>query len=266
MRSFLPPLALLVLGQPMAAQITAGEVPNGMSALDLDIDLTLSTPFTIDSASLELDCDDFMDAWAVLVSGMPAVDAPNTALLQFVDTDIEVCMDMASGWQQRPKYYAFGEPLACSGSFNWQSASSFVLGDFGGFSAIGPIAMDSVYIAYRRDALVGWMLLSFDVQGGLTPVRLQVHQVLPICPSTTTIAELDQPIMILTPNPSNGEAIRVHSSAPLQRIDVLDATGKVLATYNGNARTLAAPGSAGAYVVRFLHSDGSRSATRLFRH
>ncbi|MBK8499388.1 MAG: T9SS type A sorting domain-containing protein [Flavobacteriales bacterium] len=263
----LPFAALLFLSAPTSAQLHAGEVPNGSNALDLNIDIVLNTSFTSDSASLELDCDDSMDAWAVLVQGAPPIDAPNVAMLHFVDDDLEVCMEFAPNpFQQRPQYYAFDQLLDCAGDFDWQSTDQLVLGDFGGFTAIGPITIDSLYIAYRRGAQVGWMLLSIDVLGNL-PVRLQVHQVLPICPGTMSVASYEgSPTVALFPNPSNGQPVRVESPDALHNIEVLDATGRSVAQYSGAVRTIAAPEIAGTYFVRATHADGRRSVTHLVRY
>lgn len=168
-------------------------------------------------------------------------------------------------FQQRPKYYAFDQLLDCAGDFDWQSTDQLVLGDFGGFTAIGPITIDSLYIAYRRGAQVGWMLLSFDVLGNL-PVRLQVHQVLPICPGAMSVIERAAPSVALFPNPSNGQPVRLEIADALRSIELLDAAGRILASYNGTVRTIAAPDGAGTYLVRATHADGRRSTTRLVRY
>lgn len=239
------------------AQLLAGEVPDGISAYDVNLSITLTIPFTADSSSLEFDCDDFHDAKAVLYRGAPEVDGPNIALLRFVDDDIEVCADMATGFQQRPKYHAFGEPLDCAGGFGWQAVDRIVLGDFGGFTAIGPVAITNQYIAYRRGAQTGWILLSFEVQGGLNSVNMQVHQLLPLCPGAMSVADgATASVISLFPNPSNSGPIRVESADALRSIDVLDATGRIVAQYGGAIRWIASPGNAGTYVVRATHSDG----------
>ena len=140
-------------------------------------------------------------------------------------------------------------------------------GDFGGFTAIGPMSMDSMYIAYRRDTQVGWMLLSFDVNGSVAPVRLQIHQVLPICPAFTSVPSHElAPGVGLHPNPTNGQAIQVEHTGVLQSIEVLDATGRRVAQYAGTVRTIAVPEIAGAYLVRVIDAEGLRSITRLVRY
>ncbi len=266
MRTTLLPLAALLLSGQANAQLNAGEVPAGMTALDLNIDIALTTNFSTDSASVEFDCDDFPDAWAMLFRGMPAIDAPNSAMLHFVDTDIEVCLDLFTGYQQRPAYYNEGNPLVCSDGFTWQSAAQVYLGDLGTFTAIGPAVVDSMYIAYRRGAAMGWIELSFDINDD-NEINLQVHRVLSLCGNTTSISPNDlSTVVSLFPNPSSGEPVRVQSADALRSIDVLDATGRTIAHYNGTARTIAAPEVAGSYLVRFLHVDGRRSTTRLVRY
>ncbi len=257
MRSTLLPLSALLFCTQANAQLNAGEVPNGMTTLDLNIDIALTTNFTADSAALELDCDDSFDAWAQLFRGMPAIDAPNSAMLQFIDTDIEVCLDLFAGFQQRPAYYNEGNPLSCSDGYTWQSAAQVFLGDLGSFTAIGPAVIDSLYIAYRRGTQLGWILLSFDINDD-AEINLQVHSVLPLCPVIMSVEEGAFSATInLYPNPSNGEAINVKSADTLRSIDVLDATGRTVAQYNGTVRTIPAPEVAGAYLVRFLHAEDS---------
>lgn len=261
MRSLLLPLALVVLCKPLAAQLTAGGVPPGGTVLQTNINLALSVPNTTDSASLELDCDDFLDAWAVLHRDMPEVDGTNWAALHFVDDDIEVCVDLLSGFSQRPKYHLFGEPLDCGANFSWQPVGQLYLGDYGGFVMTGPFAIDNQYIAYRRNGQVGWIKLSFELDQ--STIALHVPELLPLCPITVGIDE--QPGaggFTLFPNPGNGREIHVMAETPLEQIEVFDATGRTLARYAGTARTIPAPVSPGTYLVRATQADGQRSTLR----
>jgi hypothetical protein len=263
MRSTLLSLAALLISVQMNAQLNAGEVPAGMTALDLNIDIALTTNFSADSASVEFDCDDLPDAWAVLFRGMPAIDAPNSAMLRFVDTDIEVCLDLFTGFQQRPAYYNEGNTLSCSDGYTWQSAAQVYLGDLGTFMASGPASIDSLYIAYRRGTTLGWIQLSFDINDD-AEINLQVHRVLSLCGNTTSSSPNELPAAVsLFPNPSHGETVRVQSAGALRSIDVLDAMGRTIALYNGTPSTIAAPQVAGAYLLRVLHVDGRRSVSRM---
>lgn len=255
-------LSLLLLLMPLRAQLTAGEVPDGSIMYEVNIDLSLDLAFTSDTADLELDCDDFMDVRAVLLRGAPEIDAPHVASLLFVDDDIEVCMDMAPAFQQRPKYHAFGEVMDCSGDFDWQIADQLVLGDLGGFMGIGPWTIDSMYIAFRRGSETGWILLSFDL-AGTDELHLQVHRLLPICQGPAGVTEDEPPTWVnLYPNPGTGGMIRVESARPLRQLELLDASGRVIAQYVGNVRMIAAPETAGSYLVRATFTDGRRSVSR----
>ena len=63
--------------------------------------------------------NDAADLWAILMRGEPAVDAQNDALLRVVDPSTELCTDAAlNNW--RPQYYGDGQPLACTGAFDWR--------------------------------------------------------------------------------------------------------------------------------------------------
>jgi len=262
----LPIIALTLLSIPASAQLTAGEVPDGQYAYNVLGDIALTANFTADSVMLEFDCDDAFDGWAILRRGFPAVDAPNSAELRFYGSGTEVCADMASGSQQRPQYYTHGQALECSGGFNWQPTDHLTLGDFGGFSAIGPSAVDSVYIAFRQGGVVGWIRLSFDLTGD-SGITLNVHRILSICGGTNAITDHEQlePVALF-PNPGNGEPVRVRSADALRAIELLDATGRCVARYNGNVRAFPPPEVAGTYLVRALHADGQRSTVRWVRY
>lgn len=261
MRSLLLPLALVILCKPLAAQLTAGGVPPGGTVLQTNINLALSVPNTTDSASLELDCDDAPDAWAVLHRDMPEVDGTNWAALHVVDDDIEVCVDLLSGFSQRPKYHLFGEPLDCGANFSWQPVSELYLGDYGGFLMTGPFGIEDQYIAYRRNSQVGWIKLSFQLD--ISTIALHVPELLPLCPITVGIWEGTGPDgFSLFPNPGNGTVIHVAAMAPLDRIEVFDATGRLLERHAGAVRTIPAPAMPGTYLVRATQTDGQRSTLR----
>lgn len=257
---------LLLASVPAAAQLMAGEVPDGLSAIDMDLTITLTQPETSDSIALEFDCDDFQDAWVILHRGAPEVDAPNSVHLRFLDDDVEVCTSLTPPTQLRPKYHAFGEPLDCAGNFDWQINDELVLGDYGGFFTAGPITIDSPYMGYRRGTETGWILLSFDLQG-IPAVSLSVHSLLSICPGPTWVDEVTSATgIMLYPNPGNGEHIRVESADVIRSIDVLDATGRVIAHYEGILPSIPAPSNAGTYLVRATYSNGQRSTQRWVRY
>lgn len=261
----LPLFALPLMMGTARAQVYAGQVPDGMGTIDLNIDMMLAKAFTVDSASLELDCDDFNDARAVLFRGVPEVDGTSYALLHWVDDDIEVCMDMETGWQQRPHYYAYGEPLDCGSGFAWQLTSELVLGDYGGWVAIGPLTMDSAYIAYRRGTQVGWIGISFNLSGNPN-VSLRIDEVLPLCPVTTGIATHEAGTLLLSPNPVEAGPIRIGNTEAPRAVEVIDATGRVIARYTGPVNTIPSPGETGAYLVRAVFADGQRYSARFVRY
>ena len=258
------PFTLLMLCDPVAAHLTAGGVPPGGTVLQTGINLALSTPNTTDSASLELDCDDAVDAWVVLHRDMPEVDGTNWAALHFADDDIEICVDLLAGFSQRPKYHPFGEPLDCGANFSWQPVSELFLGDYGGFVMTGPFVIDSQYIAYRRNGQVAWIKLSFQLDA--STITLHVPVLLPLCPITVGVDErttVDG--FTLFPNPGIGAVINVTSAAQLEQIEVFDATGRSVARHAGTPRAIPAPASPGTYLVRATLADGSRSTLRWVR-
>jgi hypothetical protein len=266
MTTKLLPITALLFYSQTNAQITAGEVPPGQSAYNTPVDLGLTTIFTTDSGSLEFDCDDALDGWARLVRGYPAVDGPNSAELDFYVNDIEVCLDMASGSQQRPRYYTFGEPMECTGDHAWQDGDRVLLGDMGGFGAIGPVTLDSLYIAYRQDGITGWLLLSFDLTDD-DEVDLQVHSVLSVCGGSTYIPQMEAPLAVtLFPNPSDGGMVNVQHAGDLRSIAVLDATGRTIAQYPGAVRMIEPPEVPGTYLLRVFDIDGRTSTAPLVRY
>ena len=248
---------------PLKAQLLAGQVPDGLNAMVLDQTLSLSQAFSADSIALEFDCDDSQDAWVVLYRGAPEVDGPNSAVIHFLDDDVEVCASLAPPIQVRPKYHVLGDALDCAGDFDWQISDELMLGDFGGFIATGPISIDSMYVGYKRGSQTGWMLLSFDLQGE-PAVTLTAHRLLPICPGATSVDVVPPGSGIsMHPNPGNGEYIRVESATPLISIELLDATGRSLSQHDGTVRIIPSPTAAGTYFVRALLADGRISLLRL---
>jgi hypothetical protein len=200
---------------------------------------------------------------AVLVRGEPAIDAPNVARLERLDPDLELCKDLAT--YERPQYHPYGQALDCTGAFTWQSDSINVLGDFGTFTAIGPVVIDTLYVAYRKGGTqVGWVQVSFILNNSLS-VSLQIHRVLEYCNSTGT-GELADGTTMLVPNPTDGTEIRVEGPGELRSITVFDATGREVFRHRGTQRTLPAPDHAGSYVVRFEHLDGHWTTARLLRY
>lgn len=250
--ALLTPITLL-------AQLVAGTVPAGRTALDLNIDLQLNLPNTVDSADVELDCDDFPDLRAVLYRNDPLVDGTNLAVLRMIDDDLEFCMD-----PDRPSYHADGEPMECTGSYDWVTASDQVLGDFGGFFMIGPSQVDSLYMAYRKGAVQGWILVSFDLEV-LTGCRLQVHRVLSSCMATGIDGPASTSTALLQPNPTQGEEVRIQAPAGWQVMELADATGRVIARYGPATHRLPAPATPGVHLVRWRYADGTTIGGRLLR-
>ncbi|MBP7513208.1 MAG: hypothetical protein KA791_01595 [Flavobacteriales bacterium] len=253
-----------LIALPAQAQLLAGEVPDGATALDLDIHIELSTPFTADSVALEIDCDDFFDIMVTLIHGQPAIDAPNVALFRMIDDDLDLCADGVPD-QSRPQYYDFGQPMDCSGGFDWQADDITTLGDIGSFTAIGPMSIDSQYVAFRRGEELGWILLSFDLTGQAP--WLEVHRALSICGGSTPVpTTASGPTLALHPNPCDEQLIRVDGPEPWRQLELLDATGRPLAHFGAATRVIPAPEIAGTYFVRATDADGRCAMTRLVRY
>lgn len=266
MKTITLPFTALLVGAQVNAQITAGQEPAGQSAYDVLGAVALTTSFTSDSIGLELDCDDALDGWAILRRGYPGIDAPHYAELRFYDADMEVCMDTASGFQQRPRYYTFGQPLDCSGSFNWQDSVQHFIGDLGGWVPVGPEVVDSLYIAYRQAGVIGWILLSFDLTDD-AEIDMEVHRILSICGGSNSITQHAPPMpVILYPNPSAGQTVHVESTNAIQGVEVLDLSGRIIGGNAGTGSTIAAPHAAGTYLVRVIHADGRVAVLPLVRY
>lgn len=212
----------------------------------------------------EIDRDDFFDIMVTLIHGQPPVDAPNVARLRLIDDDLELCADGVP-FQSRPRYYEDGRPLDCSGGFDWQADGITTLGDFGSFTAIGPMIIDSQYVAFRRGEQTGWILLSFDLTGQAP--WLEVHRALSICGGPThVLSPASGPTLALHPDPSDGQPIRVECSLAVVRVELLDATGRPLAQFGAATRTIPAPEKAGTYFVRVTDAEGRSALARMVRY
>jgi hypothetical protein len=72
--------------------------------------------------------------------------------------------------------------------------------------------------------------------------------------------------IMLYPNPGNNGTIHIESADVLRSIEVLDATGRMVALYEGTLRTIPSPDIAGTYLVRATYADGQRSTQRWVRY
>lgn len=113
----------------------------------------------------------------------------------------------------------------------------------------------------------GWTRPSFNVIQ-LTigaSINLQVQEVLLPCKSIGIEAIEGQQQLAVYPNPITGNELQVIDGSDIQLIEVLDPSGKLIATYAGNVRTIRLPVDAGTYFIRAFHTDGSRSISRLVK-
>ena len=155
--------------------------------------------------------------------------------------------------------------MDCEPPFSYQGNISLVLGDHGGLLWTGPSSLDSMYIAFRRNDEYGWLLLSFQLTGN-PEVRVDVHEVLPLCQGPNSIREgLEGAGPLLFPNPTNGDPIRISDAGSIEALEVFDATGRPIARFTAPIRSMAAPGVPGTYFVRAEWSDGRTSTTKLVR-
>jgi hypothetical protein len=257
------PLLFSALPFIAQAQLHAGDVPAGSTAMEMDIAMDLPADHSSDEATIDLDCDGLADLKIVLVHGMPEADAPNYAVLRTLDTDLEICRK-GTGTSARPAYYLEGEELACTGNFDWRSTPTTVLGVYGTRGATGPFRADSMYIAFSNKDQVGWLELSFRLNSQVP--RLRVHRVLTWCNggAEAPLAPAGVELRVMN-SVTGGEPLRIINNEEFIAYELFDLAGKLVATRQAPATELEAPADPGTYIVHGVKADGQRAVAKIIR-
>lgn len=257
------PLLFSALPFIAQAQLHAGEVPSGATAIELGIAIDLPGSNTTDAATIDLDCDGFADLKVMLVHGMPEADAPNYAVLRTLYADMEICRK-GTGTSARPSYYLEGEELTCTGDFDWRSTPTTVLGVYGTRGATGPFRADSMYIAFSNKGQVGWLELSFRLNSQVP--RLRVHRVLTWCNAgaEAPLAPAGVELRVMN-NVTAGEPLRITNGQEFTAFEMYDLAGKLVLTRQAPATELEAPADPGTYIMHGVKADGQRAVAKVIR-
>jgi hypothetical protein len=232
-------LISFVLASPLLrAQITADSVPSGMFAVNPNLTLSVGPCMTLDSASLDINCDGNPDFAFLLFKGATAIDGANWAALRVLNDSFEICKDtvaMFTYWNH-PQYFNAGDPLVPNSNSVWANDDLYQFGDFGCMLCPGPSSQSNMYIAYRKTGQEGWMKITFNlVDGGScsAPITLTVNKVLSPC-LADGVEEHTEAGFALYPNPfgttATLNAARVISEGTLT---IYNATGQCVRRESG---------------------------------
>ena len=252
-------LILIVLFSSMStnAQISAGDIPLGMSAINPNVNISLLNNNTEDTVSFDLDCDGINDILAKLKRGITTIDIPNNAELHIINPALQFCKDTnAISYFSRPNYYNFGMILNCDSAFNWSSDSIMILGDVGTMTSTGPFSMTDIYVAYQLGTQLGWINLSFDLFE-ITPtpdITLDIHEVLSPC-TPSVINSNDNSIGFnVWPNPSKGGKLKIYCQEKIRSYAILDLTGKLIQADVNPLIYIQTPTVSGTYLI-FIQTE-----------
>lgn len=249
----------------LKAQMTAGYVSAGMSAVNPNINLIISVVGDTASAPFDVDCDGIDDFRIWFSKGETAVDGSNMIGLYLLNSDYQLCVDNSN--YPPVTFYTFGDTL-CNGSSQYNSGQFFMLACYGGFGCVTGPAADTIYFAYRNAVTLteGWAQFSFslnDAGSTTAPITCVLDRILASC--LLEIRNSENEIQFsLYPNPSNDGKVRFHSNLKIERIEILDVTGRIVSVENNPAIVLL-PDEKGLYLLRMRTSDGNYFTTEIVR-
>ncbi len=236
-------LLIFVFPYLSICQNFAGIVPNGMVVEDPNISLSNITPYTADTAYLDLDCDSINDLFFLLAKGSSNIDSPNSLDLVVLDTSISVCMkDYMSSLNNSVVLYEYGDLLDCTKTDTiWESCTSCLISYYGTLGAYTPGTVNEKYIAYQKNNQHGWIKISYDLNDfsapTLYPITLDVSEVAVGCPVVSNIESLPkEEIFTIYPNPSGTGIFRIKNDNYTHEfiVKVYNSLGEIIQPISGN--------------------------------
>ena len=239
----------------VTAQLTAGSVPSGMSAVDPNINLSVAIVAQDTSLAFDIDCDGANDMRVELYKGHVAVDGVSSASLYLTSDSFVICADTLTTSYPPVVYYNMTD-LINPFANQWRTDTLFVLGCYGGFICPGPFSANNLYVAYRKTLSnssyqVGWIKVTFDLndQGVTTyPITLSIPEILSFC-APTAIHKMPQSALRLYPNPSNGR-VQLHGGEGIKQVEIINQAGETVDIIKGNPGVISLPQQTGTYIVR----------------
>jgi hypothetical protein len=250
------------------AQVTAGSIPSGTSAIGVNLNLSRTISFTDTTGFLDLDCDGTPDVGLQLVMGMTAIDLPNGVLLKELHNAYTICTDTVSSYViVTPHNY--GDTL-CTGNHLWRADTSFGLGCYGTFVCYAPGVLTNQYIGYKKNSMseVGWIKISFDLM--FVPITLAVDTILVLCTATGIEDETGQGHFSISRNPTSGyftlliDVEEINSCS----VSIFDMTGRKVELHQnimpGQEFIFGETLKDGMYFVEII-SDSSKKVVKLIK-
>lgn len=224
------------------SQITAGEIPINTIVSNPNVNLSVNAAGQLSSGSIDVDCDSIVDLSIELYKGYTVIDDANSVKLKVANSLFEICDSTALGGFG-VNYYNYGDSLKCSDSVQWSNDSIYYMGSYGCMDCTGPFTINNLYIAFRKNDGVGipqmgWFKVSFnlnDLGNGSNFITLSITEVLSLC-NTNNVPKIELNSVLLSPNPTSNGIIRLNYNGDIHKLELIDITGQLLATYN-NKRT-----------------------------
>jgi len=246
----------LVLGTGYSsAQVTAGSVRFGTSAINSNIHLLAAGNERDTATVLDLDCDGINDVRLYLYNGNLEVDGRNEARLILLNDSFSVCTD--TGQAGLIALYNAGDTL-CTGAHQWSADTNITLGCYGGFTMICYQQYSTVdkYIAYIKKSTqqIGWIKASFNLMADT--LALSVKELLVLCKPEAVSEPDDAAHFNLSPNPSPDGKVKITRGERISWIEVFNCYGQVVKTFHGYSNEIVLPDQGGIYIVRLFYDSG----------
>jgi hypothetical protein len=254
----------------VAAQLPAGSVPSGMSAVDPNVNLSVAVVAQDTSISFDIDCDGANDMRVELYKGHVAVDGVSSAYLYLINDSFAISADTVAISYPSVAYFNVTDIINPFVN-QWRTDNQIVLGCYGGFVCQGPASANGLYIAYRKTLSnsthqIGWIKITFNlIDQGVpnSPITLSIPELLTFC-DPTAIDKLSQSAYHLYPNPSI-DYIQLQGAIGVKQIQIFNLLGERVEVINGNPGVITLPLQTGIYIIRVINENGFSWEEKILR-
>jgi len=251
--------------QMVFAQDTIGYIPPGTSIVHNIFDLGISEPIKDTLAFLDIDGDGTQDIQIWLHIGNPKIDDPLAASFIILNNSFSFCTSINQMY--RTYLYNLGDTICASGQ-QWGTAIYYTVACY---PALGCI-MDSItdqYLAFKKIATdeIGWMRVSAFIRyyPGPNSVSFTISELLALYEGTGINTVTNTFDFEVLPNPTMDGQIFIQCNERIDAIDLFNAQGQILKTYQGDLHDLILPETPGLYFIKIRNEKNQFSIRKIIR-
>lgn len=245
-------LPLLVISSLAGySQLIIDNIPTEMAIANPNWNITVSTSSTLDTASFDIDCNGKNDIRVNLYKGAIMVDIPNTVTISILDSALEFLCD--TGTLANAHFFSLGDTIQDSAAFDWKTDEICFLGDHGCFMCFLPSLITDKYLAYKKDSIVGWLKISFNLEESGPPtgtITFTISEVLSTCVTTgIDYSRAMHDDFTLFPNPLQNRLLEIKCPKEIESTCIMDLAGRMVYSSANGATLISLPNLDGIYIV-----------------